>query len=93
MWRAARELVIKVEQTKRKLKEVKVKIPRQLQNSIKSAKSRLYQPHIHHKERLLKWWALRRLHLDLINLLKDTQEEIQEEEERKDNNDALGGHN
>ena len=76
----------------RELRDKGVRVPRQLQNSIKSAKWRLLQSDLYTETRLEKWWTLRRLHLDLIDLLRDTQEEAEEEEETKQSKDILGSH-
>ena len=86
--RAARDLRNKVQKTKENFKDEGWRIPRTLLNTIKSAQCRLFQPKIHPEERLDKWWALRRLHLDLLHLLGTWRKE--KEEEQKTTNDALG---
>ena len=82
---AGRRLWRKVEGAKRALKEKGFRVPRELQNSLKTAKCNLFQPKLHPNIRVDKWWALNRLFLELKELLrrkkrKEAEQEEQEEE-------------
>ena len=80
--RAARRLWEKVGRTKETLKEKGVTVPRELLNSLKAAKWRLFQPKLHPEVRVDKWWALNRLFIDLKLLTKEVGEEVEEEENK-----------
>ena len=81
--RAARRLWEKVGRTKGALKEKGVTVPRELLNSLKAAKWRLFQPKLHPEVRIDKWWALNRLFIDLKELLRREEEVAAGEEEEE----------
>ena len=92
--RAGRKLWAKVERFKKTAREEGFRIPKQLLNSLKSAKWRFFQANLHPNKRVDKWWAFNRLFLDLKKFLSslkaEEEEEEEEEEENKSNYDTLG---